>query len=217
MFCTECWEPLKLGRHRCASKPAKRGSVPAGDERAGFNRQRALELAVLYRGGCTLQEIGDAIGISRERVRQLLAAVGMDKRGESRSRAVPLSQLAASEMFRRTFHTGRRERRERATRNMEAWRVRITEALKVLHRELGRTPSYTEVAFRLGLGDGTNQASCWYLAAKWLGPDRRSVKVRSYAAIMREMYATAGLEPRKRGGRLGRPSVGNRTALPAAS
>lgn len=52
--------------------PAPRG--PAFTEHA---RQRAEEMAAMYRQGLTLQVIGDNFGLSRERVRKLLARVGV--------------------------------------------------------------------------------------------------------------------------------------------
>jgi len=68
-FCIDCGEATNGSRCR----PCSARRLPRPGPLGGV--ARALELAVLYRGGCTLQEIGDAIGLSRERVRQLIATV----------------------------------------------------------------------------------------------------------------------------------------------
>lgn len=46
--------------------------VPASPTTAADKKRRAREIAVLWYGGCTLQEIGEQAGITRERVRQIL-------------------------------------------------------------------------------------------------------------------------------------------------
>lgn len=43
------------------------------------NHTRARDMAEMYTSGSTLQEIGDIYGITRERVRQILSGLGIDK------------------------------------------------------------------------------------------------------------------------------------------
>lgn len=61
------------------------------------NLNREAELIMLYRSGATLQEIGDAIGVSRERVRQIMARAGEETRRNSISYVDPLKVLQAVE------------------------------------------------------------------------------------------------------------------------
>lgn len=49
------------------------GIGPGHAARRAATKARAEEMAVLYRSGLTLQEIGEAYGITRERVRQLIS------------------------------------------------------------------------------------------------------------------------------------------------
>ena len=105
-------------------------------------RQALLELAALYRAGATMQDIGNELGLSRERIRQLLADVGVY--AESRPRAVPLvMQLRKNHvqerLHSRSWSIQRAHRRE--------W---ITAAIRAAAVRLGRVPVAEEIAVELG-------------------------------------------------------------------
>lgn len=161
-LCMDCGKPT--GGARCQScamrenwqhrprrpRPPKAPAVPWTPERRAahaqrlrdanpFNTARALELAALHHGGATLQEIGDAIGISRERVRQLIARVAPPKdsigwRHEDMS--------ALSSMARRALGITREARLEHAAHVIDGW----INDIRLLAKRLGRTPTLTDLA-----------------------------------------------------------------------
>lgn len=51
------------------------------------NHEREAVMAQLYRDGKTLQDVADVFGLTRERVRQILARVGVVRRGRGRSKS----------------------------------------------------------------------------------------------------------------------------------
>lgn len=55
---------------------------------AGWIDPRAARYADLYRAGATLQEIGSAEGVTRERVRQLLKTVGVTKKQSGKKKQI---------------------------------------------------------------------------------------------------------------------------------
>lgn len=70
------WELERRKAERRTEK-ASRGVGPSG---RSPNYQRAQDFAVLYRNGLTYTQIGAKYGVSRERVRQVLAKTGFDGR-----------------------------------------------------------------------------------------------------------------------------------------
>lgn len=67
--------------------------MPSHAESRANRLQRAAAMADLYRAGNTLQQIGDRYGITRERVRQLLALVGL--RGKDGGKSIVSAANAA--------------------------------------------------------------------------------------------------------------------------
>jgi len=148
-------------------------------------RPRALELAVLYRGGCTLQEIGTAIGLTRERVRQLIRRVDPDAKesGWHRERLENLSPTAQSRLG-----ITREEYAQRRATQKEASKTRLVTALAELAADLGRTPTQGELARRLGY---RNSATVTVICKSLFGG--------TYREATRALYALVGLVPRGRG------------------
>lgn len=112
---------------------------------------RDLELAALYQGGATLQEIGDAVSLSRERVRQRIVRLGLTIQrldGEHVTRALvryhARQQLSINQ--RRIVQALGLPRRssvplvERRRR-----RAQVEAIVRRLARTLGRAPTYREV------------------------------------------------------------------------
>lgn len=138
--------------------------VLAGSRTSAAERHaRDLELAALYQGGATLQEIGDAVGLTDERVRQRIARLrsqGFPIRQPPRTRRGDLVDLGGvlaryragrplSRTERRLTHAlglppRRRARLPRAERRRR--RVEVEAAVRELARTFGRAPTYGEVA-----------------------------------------------------------------------
>lgn len=131
--------------------------------------QRDGEIALLYTGGATLEEIGNAIGVSRERVRQRLVRAGITERHHRHpNHADPLlicreAEVATSgrDLARRTGRTYDTCRKVlNALGKWEAfsercWVARTTETrrrllsrLRQVGQELGRTPSQHDLQAR---------------------------------------------------------------------
>ena len=175
----DCGEPTNGSRCR-ACNGRLQGCLHAGARDAA--RPRALELAVLYRGGCTLQEIGDAIGLTRERVRQLIAKVDPDAKesGWHRERLENLSPRAKSRLG-----ISHEELTKRRAAQKEAGKTRLITALRKLATELGRTPTQGELARRLGY---RQSASVAVKCKRFFGG--------TYVQATRALYALVGLVPR---------------------
>ena len=208
MFCTECWEPFgrgtgRKGRHVCADKRAPRVKSAGWQSLGpGFNRQRALELAVLYRGGCTLREIGDAVGISRERVRQLITVVDPEglRGGTGGGGAKSLSWRVENDIgFRRATRIGIDRLRRRQVGARAAWREKITAALVEFSSIHKRAPSYRELAAKLGIASGET-GHMHGVAVRWAGYTAIRNGTVSCATALHEAYASADLEVRGSGG-----------------
>lgn len=94
------------------SAPEKKGRGPykichASREAKKQAEPRRLSMAFMYKQGKTLQEIGDAYGITRERVRQLIKALGLSgKDGGIRvSSGKKVSSKKAATLKRKNIHT----------------------------------------------------------------------------------------------------------------
>lgn len=103
-----------------------------------------MELAALYRGGCTLDEIGKAMEppISRERVRQIIRAVDEPTReaGETLSIANPRESHRARVLgFGREMHLTRRRA------HYDAMRERVIRALQAVASRERRAPGLDEL------------------------------------------------------------------------
>ena len=174
--------PVRRGR------PPSKPSAPPRQPRQVRNAQRDLELAVLYRGGCTLQEIGDAIGISRERVRQLIRRSGLTAEPTIGWKHESLT-APSYRLLRESGISSERVARDRHQRLR--WRERVAVwVLRDLATELGRTPTLDEWAKlihgRCPRGQGGSRLWNWLTTS--------SVKNREpWASISDRLYASAGL------------------------
>ena len=69
------WNGRRCGHNLALrAKPHSRCSTPpvVRELRDNYDQARAAKMAAMYRGGYTLQAIGDQFGITRERVRQII-------------------------------------------------------------------------------------------------------------------------------------------------
>lgn len=156
----------------------------------GEARDRAERIALMtarYLAGDTLQTIGAAFGVSRERVRQLLRKAGVDAIHRPCKTWQPLDVAGA-----RWRAAGRRkgyitsylaEPRRRAKRR------ELRDQLVALARVLGRTPTSADIAAILGYG-ATELAG--RVARYWSGRPGRT-RQPDYANAMRRWYRAAGL------------------------
>ena len=119
-------------------------------------RGRYAEIAMLYTGGCTLQEVGDAIGMSRERVRQIVNLAGITERHCGRadcgpllraySRDKTLQQIADECGATKSYVQATLSTLELPTKSRKFWtRELIIARLQKLASELGRQPTATDV------------------------------------------------------------------------
>ena len=97
-----CW-PCRLASVQEQLQKAEKAAPLGGVHRDVERQARCVEL---YREGKTLQEIGDVYGVSRERIRQILARVGVtSKDGGSYARS--LTKKEAKEQRRQANRDGR--------------------------------------------------------------------------------------------------------------
>lgn len=97
--------------------------------------ERNAEMCALYQRGKTLQEIGDAYGVTRERVRQIVARAGV-------SRFDGGAHVAAIQRRQERLERDRRKKGERKARHLEL----IARCLAL--RQAGK--SWVEVAVAVG-------------------------------------------------------------------
>lgn len=79
--CTEWFEPVSAIFFLIADLNAGRQSLPVVDD-------RDAKIAALYAGGSTLQQIADEFGLTRERVRQILSEMGIERRSPTQTAAL---------------------------------------------------------------------------------------------------------------------------------
>lgn len=105
---------------------------------------RAFAMLALREKGMHLREVGELYGISRERVRQLLVAIGADpKYLKEQSRKAHLRE-----------HTHAKRNRERARRLRQSrrdFRRRLVERVRAAHKLMGRPLTTKEVERATGL------------------------------------------------------------------
>ena len=182
-LCMDCGEPTSGAR--CRPCNMRRMSKLHHHQGLLGGPGRALELAALYHGGCTLQEIGDAVGLTRERVRQLIAKVtpGGHESGWHHEDLARLSLQAEAALG----IAGERWRAKCAARS-SASRERLVTALRVAAQELQRTPTLGEIAARLG-----------WCSGEYVSIRAKTLFGGTYREATRALYAMAGLEGRGRG------------------
>ena len=163
-----------------------------GTQVHGHNRydseaqRRDAELVMLFTGGLTMTEIGKAIGISRERVRQRLKRMGYVGR-TYRSGWKSIEPWVAA------------HRKREAKLAAKAARFQEdAQKLRVLAVELGRVPTLREAAEALGAPVGVWKGTA---PAAWLAlrGGRNTTKKEPYRPFVAALYAAAGLRVRPRG------------------
>lgn len=150
-----------LGQKRAESGGT---APPAG---VGEVRARDLELAALYQGGATLQEIGDAVGLTRERVRQRISRVR--RPSELRSRSSKIDPLKLLQVYDESKTVGQIAREVGAKYYTTYWMLRrmhlptrkhkgpmysdddLLKRLRNLATSLGRTPTVADLTTAAGI------------------------------------------------------------------
>ena len=128
------------------SAPLRRNRAPA---------ERTEAIAALYRSGKKLREIGDIYGVSRERVRQLLAKAGITRKYGGQS---VLSATKAA---------------ERQALSDKYWLKKVG----MTYRDLLKIPESARKAYSNQRRDATNRGIPWELTlAEWLEIWKRSRK-----------------------------------------
>jgi len=186
--------------------------------------QREAEIAMLVTSGLTLQEIADAIGLSREWVRQLAARGGVRSGYPSGRRNVDplaIAQCAqdrltvseAADRCRVSVHTiyrvsralnlrFRDPRKDTAGKKKKAERRAMIVTIRQFYTERCRSPSHREVGVAMGKdwppgGNNATRATVW-MALLWGRPDStsRATRSRSYARYCHRAYRVAGVPVR---------------------
>lgn len=157
-------------------------TYPVGSRDSVASRKDA-ELVMLFTGGASMTEIGKAIGISRERVRQRLRRMGYaGKDHHGWKSAEPW--------------IAQHRRREAKATAREARFDADTGQLRALGERLGRIPTLREAARALGASEATWQGtgSAPYLARRGGRKDGQP-----YRPFIVRFYVAAGLTVRKVG------------------
>jgi len=152
----------------------------------------------LYQSGCTLQEIGDAVGLSRERVRQIVARAGYTARhyGKHTSLVDP-----PPELLKATGLTTERRVTRRLNRN--SWRFRLCVWLiRDFIFEHGYTPTAGEIFTLIHPDRTTRDYSGKAVGLRgYLDPPKGTVAAHSmpYRDLTRRLWGTAGVPQPRRG------------------
>lgn len=178
--------------------PPETHRVPL-DPTPALPRETDMVLRVL--GGESMAAVARDYDLSRERVRQIVGRHGVTHRSAS------VGQVLDPDEFRRRtgpriYRTAHRRAQHRARQRWRRWSVAV---LQSLARQLGRTPSYAEVALACGLrpkAGRTNRQQqtqlVEMLAMRW----RSSTHSQHRLCGLHRLYRLAGLVPRKSGERL---------------
>ena len=147
---------------------------------------RTSEMAIMRCDGATLQEIGDAYGISRERVRQVLRRENLTHLERLSPHFVPFDK---AEFVKRRITakvlTHRHVRR--SLQRYKAWRRQAATDLRRLAEQLGHTPRYKDLALFYGVDE---RWVAHVLGKRWLGRTRTKT-----ARGMHRWFHMAGLTP----------------------
>ena len=148
--------------------------------------RRASAILQVLAGG-TLQEVGDGLGVSRERIRQFLNEAGLTTKDRQRQ----TGDSAAQQTLRRRF-TRVRRRRQRAQARQRARFQELATWIREFAAQAGRSPTIWEVA-----------------AARWPGVTKNAVGPRLAGYLSRHtprrkcfrrytklLYQMARVEPR---------------------
>lgn len=148
---------------------------------AQANMARDAELVALWHSGATMTEIGDAIGMTRERVRQILKRNGIEGRQRTGWAREP---LANNPRLANAMHVKRERMHDRqATTRRLRYRLTVW-VLRDLAADLGRKPSTRELGQAMFWPTRPNPLP-WVLG--YVGAHER------YAETTAALYADAGL------------------------
>lgn len=134
---------------------------------------RRSEAILLYLSGCTLEEVGQRLDITRERVRQYVSQAGI--RAAQRVRFKP---SVTQEQRRRRLAGPTRRRAERKAR-IRARMARAVEWLRWYAQSNGRTPNYNQLADALGVphhGTSAGSALISHFGRKAYEPARHGMR-----------------------------------------
>jgi hypothetical protein len=194
MLCPDCGG-REYRNHRCPVRASReRTRKPRVSTRVP---QRELEIVMLYTGGCDMQEIAKGIGLSRERVRQILSWHGVTGKSHKGWRTESLSDPDTRLGRRRTGRDAEGRRTETMMRR--GWRERVlARVIAELAEDLGRAPINAEIARALGMSlTWTTPSAAGGFLSAWLC--RKPGE--SFAALTDRAYARAGVAKPGRGER----------------
>lgn len=154
------------------------------------------EIAMLYKSGCTMEEIGKELGISRERVRQILASQGVTGKLHKEWRREALTD-ADSRIF-QAMHI-KKEKREIVSMMRQGYRERlVSRVVAELAEDLGRPPVYSEVSEALGLGFGFKPQQVGAYLSSYLSAHVRNGE--RFEVATDRIWKRAGVAKRRVGG-----------------
>lgn len=174
MRCSICRRPVGGNHHQCRSEARER------------------ELAALYQSGCTLAEIGKEVGLSPERVRQLIWRTGVPSYGHGNRR---LSMEQAAKAIRLPNNRRRAGlevagRSEWLAERRKEKRSRVIAAIREIYD--GTPVSLSRVALAMGFGS----------AGELHGLCRTAWQIASGKEAWAVACAEAGAVPRVQGAHL---------------
>lgn len=193
----ECGAAKNVNASRCKRCYLASPTIKGPHRR--MSSQREIEMVMLYTGGCTLEEIGKAVGLTRERVRQICTRNGvtkatLDRKGWER---VSLSEPLPARL--KTL-TGIREeelaeynwRREQAIAKRERIAVWV---LKDLLADLLRRPMVEDLAKALSGRDDFPKGSRTGLVLNFVmsGSNYSAAFRTTSMAVIARIYSKAGI------------------------
>jgi hypothetical protein len=202
--CRDCGAPITETAARCRAC-ANSVHLP----------ERDAEIAMLASSGLTLQAVGDAVGLTRERVRQIVVRSGVKrmpittidplaiarcaKRGLTRHETATELGVSLSGVS-RVGHALRLNFAGRYHTQARVLRREMVVVIRRLYGELGRSPSHREIAVAMGktwprAKSPSVYATIW-MANLWGMPRREGTRSRSYARYCHRAYHVAGVPVR---------------------
>lgn len=162
--------------------------IARGEKRVAS--QREIELVMLVKAGCSLSEVGDAVGLSRERVRQLVGyhgVTGSEWAGWTRESLTDISKTLSAKL-----RLGKERAATIAMLRMGYRERLLGRVIQELYEDFGRSPTTGELSQAI-LGN----ANSGYLSG-WV--QGHSTKKESFAVVMQRAYKRAGVFQRNVGG-----------------
>jgi hypothetical protein len=148
---------------------------------------RARELAALYHSGCTLQEIATEIGVSRERVRQIILKVAPTRFLKVGTRVAQGTPVTLS--WHHRFKAGLDPIRSLIGR--ATLRRKVIRALVDLKADLGHAPTLGDLSWALGRVNPSNPSTGAQGAIR-TAFGRKGIKT---STTTRRLYQRLGMAP----------------------